>query len=111
MIAEMADENTIGILTQDSDFLIYQYPLHVHYLSIKEFNFDALFNDHQTLKTVAYDRSKLAKHLNNAAKQIGGILDKDFEVGHLPIFATLSGNDIVHYRSKELDRFHAWIRS
>ncbi len=111
MIAEMADNNTIGILSQDSDFLIYQYPKHVHYLSVKMFDFDALFNDHQTLKTVAYDRSKLAEHLNNAAKQIGRIQGQGFEVCHLPIFATLSGNDIVHYRSEELARFHDRIKS
>jgi hypothetical protein len=53
----------------------------------------------------------LAKHLNNAAKQIGQIQGQGFEVGHLPIFATLSGNDIVHYRSKELARFHDRIKS
>ena len=111
MIAEMADDNTIGILTQDSDFLIYQYPMHVHYLSVKKFNISALFEDHQTLETFAYDRSKLAKHLSNAAKQIGRIKNLDFEVGHLPIFATLSGNDLVHKHSKGLNLFRARIKS
>jgi hypothetical protein len=111
MIAELADDNTIGILTQDSDFLIYQYPKHVHYLSVKKFNFTALFKDCQTLETFAYDRSKLAEHLNNAAKRIGGIQEQVFEVGHLPIFATLSGNDLIHYGSEELGEFHAKIKS
>jgi hypothetical protein len=110
VIAELADQNTIGILTQDSDFLIYQYPEHVKYLSILNFNFSALFEDAKTLKTVCYDRVAFVKHLNSAAARFGGIRNPQFpqlEIGHLPLWATLKGNDLIP--CKDLQQFHNWI--
>ena len=91
-------------MTQDSDFLIYQYPEHVKYLSVKDFNFEALFRDHKTLETVAYSRQALANHLDSVAQRAGSTDLCKFEVGHLPLFATLKGNDVIHY--DDLAKFH-----
>jgi len=105
LIAELADKNTIAILTQDTDFLIYQYPEHVKYLSVKKFDFDKLFDDKQTLVTVCYDRKKLAESLNTVAMNFGRRrFRRRFEVGHLPLFATLKGNDLINF--KMLTHFH-----
>ena len=91
MIAELSNENTIGILTKDTDFLIYQYPEHVKYLSIKDFNFAALYRDQKTLETVSYSREALANHLDCVAQRINFLMSR-FEVGHLPLLASLTGN-------------------
>ena len=94
MIAELADENTIGILTKDTDFLIYQYPKDVKFLSIKDFNFAALYKDQKTLETVSYSREALAKHLDCVARRSNPLMPR-FEVGHLPLLASLTGNDVI----------------
>ena len=52
--------NVFAILSQDSDFLIYQYPKRVHYLSAKNFDFRSLYSDGKTLQTYEYDRSAKA---------------------------------------------------
>jgi hypothetical protein len=49
--------NVFAILSQDSDFLIYQYPKTVHYLSAKNFDYRTLYADGKTLRTYEYDRS------------------------------------------------------
>jgi hypothetical protein len=105
LIAELADEETIAILTEDTDFLIYQYPEHVKYLSVKKFDFDSLFDDKQTLQTICYDRGVLAEYLNAAAVNFGSRkFKRRFDIGHLPLFATLKGNDLVD--SQTLTGFH-----
>jgi hypothetical protein len=43
LICEMSDERTLAIVSQDTDFMIYQLPDHVHYLSAQNFNFGELF--------------------------------------------------------------------
>lgn len=60
VISEMAcDENlnVFAIMSQDSDFLIYQYPKQVHYLSGKHFDFRSLYSDRKSLRTYEYSRS------------------------------------------------------
>ena len=107
MIAEKAsDENTIAILSQDSDFLIYQYPPHVKYLSADKFSFEALFKDKNTLKTKSYSRQELARHLDSEVKKTKPD-PQDFKVGHLPLFASLKGNDVIH--SQDLRSIHERI--
>ena len=91
-------------MTQDTDFLIYQYPEHIEYLSLKDFNFAALFKDHKTLETLAYSRQALADHLDSIAQRAGSTNLCKFEVGHLPLFASLKGNDVIHY--DDLAKFH-----
>ena len=106
MIAEQADQDTIAILGQDSDFVIYQVPHHVKYLSILHFDFDALMEDHQTLRTSCYDRQALVECLTSAAERFGGKTfgSRRLEVGHLPLVASLRGNDLIE--SRRLQRFH-----
>jgi hypothetical protein len=105
LIAELADDNTLGILAQDTDFLVYQYPDHVHYLSIQKLDFESLFADKTTLKTISYNRFDLVEHLNDAAQKIGYTGNtRPLTVAHLPLLATLKGNCKI-YRG-DLAAFH-----
>jgi hypothetical protein len=105
LIAELADDNTLGILAQDTDFLVYQYPDHVHYLSIQKLDFESLFADKTTLKTISYNRFDLVEHLNDAAQKIGYTGNtRLLTVAHLPLLATLKGNCKI-YRG-DLAPFH-----
>ena len=52
----MEKYNAFGVLSSDSDFLIYQYPLEVNVFSINHLNLE-------TLDTKSYDRQKLVEHL------------------------------------------------
>lgn len=85
-IAELAKEhNAIGILAQDSDYLIYQSG--AHYLSMRDL-------DWKSLKTKCYDSAKLAQAL-------------DIRPSQLPLFAILAGNDVVD--KEKLKSFHCWL--
>jgi len=85
-IAELAKEyKAIGILAQDSDYLIYQSG--AHYLSMREL-------DWKSLRTKCYDSAKLAQTLNIRPTQ-------------LPLFAILAGNDNVD--KEKLKSFHCWL--
>ena len=76
--------NAFGILTNDTDFLIHQFSPEVSVLSIKHLNME-------TLDTKAYDRQKLVNYLG-------------LSLNHLPLLATLKGNDIICFR--KLTQFH-----
>lgn len=94
LVAQLASDpslNVFGILSQDTDFLIYQYPRHVHYFSATHFDFELLFSNGYSLKTFEYSRIGLAEHLG-------------LKVEHLPLLATLKGNDIID--KFELAQFH-----
>jgi hypothetical protein len=85
LISELASNsslNVFAILSQDTDFLIYQYPKHVHYLSARHMDFVALHENGEALRTFEYDRMGLARWLG-------------LDFGQLPLFATLKGNDLV----------------
>ena len=73
--------NGFGILSQDSDFLIFQFKREVLYLSMKHFDFDGLFAS-GILRTKVYDQERLRREL--------GIRKQD-----LPILAAMKGNDVV----------------
>lgn len=74
-ISELArDHRAIGILAQDSDYLIYRS--NTTYLSMNELNW-------VTMKTKAYDPRQLAHTLNIQDSQ-------------LPLLALLAGNDVVN---------------
>ena len=77
--------DAIGILGQDSDYIIYQ--TNVPYLSSQHLNLD-------TLKTMVYDRCQFAE-------QIG------IKIAQLPIFAVLAGNDVICREG--LSKFHRWV--
>ena len=87
-IVRLAKERkACAILAQDSDYLIYDLPDHVTYLSAKHL-------DLSTFKTQAYDRNSLAHHLS---------LTKD----QLILLALMKGNDVL---SVDLLRpFHNWL--
>ena len=104
LISELANENTLAFLVQDSDFWIYQYPKHVHLLSAKNFDFTALFKDHKTLTTDCYSRQELADHLDWVAHRLSNPKTRKFEVGHLPLLASFKGNNFIHH--EELESFH-----
>lgn len=73
-IAEYAaSRQCMAILAQDSDFIIFHSA--EYYFSMKHFDFN-------TMTTLNYDRNKLATYLG-------------LEVYHLPLLATLLGNDII----------------
>ena len=59
-----------------------------------------------TLETVSYSREQLASHLDSVAREKDPNLPR-FEIGHLPIFATLKGNDVITIG--ELVPFHNYI--
>ena len=86
LMAKLATErpNVIAILTQDSDFLIYQCPSEVRFISVKHL-------DLKTFKTKCYDREKLAQHFG-------------LKVDHLPLLAILKGNGVIS--GMELESYH-----
>jgi len=87
-IVILANElNAMGILGQDSDYVIYQ--TRVSYLSSQHLNL-------KTLTTMVYDRNKFAHHIG-------------IKVSQLPIFAVLAGNDIIC--RDDLYNFHRWVSS
>ena len=67
--------NAFGILTQDTDFLIFQISEDVHIFWSKYLNWE-------TMETIIIDRVKLAEHFNIPTKL-------------LPTLATFKGNDII----------------
>ena len=73
-----------GILSQDSDFLAFQYPLDIKLFSSQHLNV-------KTLDTKFYDREALVNYLG-------------VEIGQMPLLATLKGNDFVAWNS--LVQFH-----
>lgn len=96
LIVQIAkDRDAFAIFAQDTDYLIYQYPRHINYLSCQHFDWKGLFNGSKILKTKTYDRFVLAKFLG-------------LSVGHLPLLAVLKGNDVV--TKDTLQRFHSWIK-
>ena len=96
VIVQLAIErDAFAIFAQDTDYLIYQYPKHVHYLSSQHFNWKAFFHGTKILRTKTYDRNALAKYLG-------------LSIGHLPLLAALKGNDVVSKDS--LQRFHGWVK-
>eukprot|EP00092_Neocalanus_flemingeri_P003391 GFUD01003632.1.p1 GENE.GFUD01003632.1~~GFUD01003632.1.p1 ORF type:complete len:609 (+),score=165.52 GFUD01003632.1:55-1881(+) len=87
-IVILANElNAMGILGQDSDYVIYQ--TRVPYLSSQHLNL-------KTLTTMVYDRNKFAHYIG-------------IQVSQLPIFAVLAGNDIIS--RDDLYEFHRWVSS
>lgn len=75
-ISKFALENDcLAILAQDSDFIIYEGA--EYYWSMKNFDLD-------TMTTLNYDRIKLANSLRIPPQ-------------HLPLVASLMGNDVVPY--------------
>lgn len=84
-VAMAEKHNAFGILTQDSDFLIYQYKPDIHLFSIKHLDFE-------TLNTLEYDRFALARHLG-------------LRIDQLPMLATLKGNDHIHFT--DMKGFHS----
>ena len=85
-MAKLATErpNVIAILTQDSDFLIYQCPSKVRFISVKHL-------DLKTFKTKCYDREKLAQHFG-------------LKVNQIPLLAILKGNGLIS--GMELESYH-----
>uniref|UniRef100_A0A1Q3FBC9 Putative ppargamma constitutive coactivator 1 n=1 Tax=Culex tarsalis TaxID=7177 RepID=A0A1Q3FBC9_CULTA len=77
--------NALAIISNDTDFLIYKG--FWQYWSSKEMNFE-------TLTTKAYNRVALIKHLGLGFK-------------HMPLLATLGGNDVIHY--DEVKQFHGTL--
>ena len=95
LIVELAiQHNAFAILAQDTDYLIYQYPKYISYLSSSHFSWESIFNGSTILHTKRYDRYGLARDLG-------------LSVGHFPLLAVLKGNDLV--RTEKVDRFHMWI--
>ena len=76
--------NAFGILTNDTDFLIHQFSPDVAIFSIRHL-------DMENLNTKVYDKQKLADFLG-------------LRMNQLPLFATLKGNDLIHF--KDLSDFH-----
>ncbi|XP_039432311.1 uncharacterized protein LOC120415013 [Culex pipiens pallens] len=77
--------NALAIISNDTDFLIYKG--FWQYWSCKDMNFE-------TLTTKAYNRVALIKHLGLGFK-------------HMPLLATLGGNDVIHY--DEVKQFHGTL--
>ena len=72
-LASLVEEyNAFGILTNDTDFLIHQFPPEVHIFSTEDLN-------KETLDTIAFDRQKLIENL-------------DLKIKDLPLLATLKGH-------------------
>ena len=86
--------NAFAIFAQDTDYLIYQYPTHIHYLSARHFKWKELFEGSRDLQTKTYDRLILSACLGLTLMQF-------------PLFASLKGNDVVAF--KDLQRFHQWL--
>ena len=96
LIVQLAIErNAFAIFAQDTDYLIYQYPKHIYYLSSLHFDWKGLFNGSNLLKTKTYDRFGLANALG-------------ISVSQLPLLAVMKGNDLVS--TEHLQRFHEWIK-
>ena len=91
LMAKLAVErpNVIAIMTQDSDFLIYQCPSRVKFISINHLNL-------KTCITKCYDQEKLAEHLG-------------LRVGLLPLLATLKGNEVIS--GVDLESFHKSVKT
>ena len=79
--------NAFGVLSEDTDFMVLQFSVQTCVFSVNNLNME-------TLDTILYDRSKVAKNLG-------------LELKELPVFATLKGNDYVSY--EELRTFHQKI--
>ena len=71
-----------AILSGDSDFLIFQYSQAITFLTVKDLNLD-------TLDTTALSQNALVEYLDRTS-----FARDSFEKKHLPLFATLMGNDI-----------------
>ena len=78
------ERGAFAILAQDSDYLLYDLPDSVTYLSLKHFNLS-------TFETKAYCRQALARYLR---------ISKD----QLPLLAVMKGNDIIS--AETLQPFH-----
>ena len=88
LIVELAIErDAFAIFAQDTDYLIYQYPKHIHYLSSQHFNWKACFDGTKILRTKTYDRVALAKYLG-------------LSIGHLPLLAAIKGKTTVLCRKQ-----------
>ncbi|BES93726.1 family with sequence similarity 120B [Nesidiocoris tenuis] len=87
-IARFAYQNRcLAILGQDTDFVV--YPGARHYWSIKNF-------DKHRMKTLEYSGARLASSLH-------------LHYGHLPLLASLLGNDLI--KREEIETFHRKLAS
>jgi hypothetical protein len=95
LIVQLAIErDAFAIFAQDTDYLIFQYPKNIHYLSSLHFDWNGLFSGSKELKTKTYNRFEVARFLG-------------ISVSHFPLLAVLKGNDLV--KTDDLKRFHNWI--
>ena len=85
-------------MVEDADFWIYQYPTHVQCLSAAKLDYTTLFEDGISLKTDCYSRQELADHLDEVAHRDAHPQTQPFQVGHLPMLASLKGNSIIPHR-------------
>ena len=95
-VAAFAEKfKAFAILAHDSDYLVFQYSQDIAFLSSEYLDLD-------TFDTVAYDRHKLVQYLRYSYSP-----RKIFKLEHLPLLATLKGND--HFSVQRLRHFHDLI--